>query len=89
MLVAVGEVIFVRFFTSKEFSSNCERTVICLSAAVVGCIYYLIMATHENLHVSYMLVGALLTGSSGGFATIIMSSYRYLQFNAYTTNFVS
>ena len=45
-------------------------------ALLVGCGYYLIMSFYDSLHVKYMLFGAFITGMSGGFACVIMASFR-------------
>ncbi|KAF6036477.1 hypothetical protein EB796_005217 [Bugula neritina] len=44
----------------------------------LGCLYYILMAKMDMLNVSYMVVGAFITGASGGFASIIMASFSHL-----------
>ena len=48
-----------------------------VNVIIVGALYYLLMSKFENLSIAYMLVGPAITGLSGGFATIIMATFRY------------
>ncbi|XP_067950160.1 proton-coupled folate transporter-like isoform X2 [Watersipora subatra] len=44
----------------------------------IGCCYYLIMSAYPDVHVKYMLVGAFITGLSGGYACVIMASFSHI-----------
>lgn len=60
---------------------RCHKRNICISLMVylvIGAGYYLLMASLENANIALLLVGPFITGISGGFATVIMATFRYV-----------